>query len=93
MSGVNFYGKTAGIIGTGKIGRIFILTDHIDTTRKDLLGSGEFSEDNSYLMEYVSQTGSFSKVDGLYSWSPGIYSIINRRREEYDKYYNIIFDF
>lgn len=75
-----------------EIGRIFILTDHIDTTRKDLLGSGEFSEDNSYLMEYVSQTGSFSKVDGLYSWSPGIYNIINRRLEEYDKYYNIIFD-
>ena len=75
-----------------EIGRIFILTDHIDTTQNDLLGSDEFSVDNSYLMEYVSQTGSFSKVDGLYSWSPGIYNIINRRLEEYDKYYNIIFD-
>ena len=75
-----------------EIGRIFILTDHIDTTQRNLLGSDDFSEDNSYLMEYVSQTGSFSMVDATYNWSPGIYSIINRRPEEYDKYYNIIFD-
>ena len=58
------------------IGRLFVLTDHIDTTRGELLGSGEFGEDKSYLMEYVSQTGSFSKVDGKYSWSPGIYNIV-----------------
>lgn len=75
-----------------EIGRIFILTDHIDTTQRNLLGSDDFSEDNSYLMEYVSQTGSFSMVDATYNWSPGIYNIINRRPEEYDKYYNIIFD-
>ena len=73
-----------------EIGRFFVLTDHIDTTRGELLGS-EF-EDKSYLMEYVSQTGSFSKVGGKYSWSPGIYNILNRRREEYDEYYNIVFD-
>ena len=75
-----------------EIGRLFVLTDHIDTSRGELLGSGEFGEDKSYLMEYVSQTGSYSKVDGKYSWSPGIYNILNRRREEYDEYYNIVFD-
>ena len=72
-----------------EIGRFFVLTDHIDTTGGELLGS---SEDKSYLMEYVSQTGSFSKVGGKYTWSPGIYNIINRRSEEYDEYYNIVFD-
>ncbi|WP_407414529.1 histidine kinase dimerization/phosphoacceptor domain -containing protein [Methanobrevibacter sp.] len=75
-----------------EVGRLFILTDNIDTSHNNLLGSDEFSEDNSYLLEYVSQTGSFSKVDGVYSWSPGIYNIVNRRREEYDKYYNVVFD-
>ena len=75
-----------------EVDRLFVLTDHIDTTKSTLLGSGEFSEDKSYLMEYVSQTGSFYKVDGKYAWSPGIYNIINRLREEYDEYYNIIFD-
>lgn len=75
-----------------EVGRLFVLTDHIDTSKSTLLGSGEFGEDKSYLMEYVSQTGSFYKVDGKYVWSPGIYNIINRLREEYDEYYNIIFD-
>ena len=75
-----------------EVGRLFVLTDHIDTTKSTLLGSGEFSEDKTYLMEYVSQTGSFYKVDGKYTWSPGIYNIINRLRDEYDEYYNIIFD-
>ena len=75
-----------------EVGRLFILTDHIDTTKSNLLGSGEFGEDKSYLMEYVSQTGSYIKVDGKYSWSPGIYNIINRLHEEYDDYYNIVFD-
>lgn len=75
-----------------EVGRLFVLTDHIDTSKSTLLGSGEFGEDKSYLMEYVSQTGSFYKVDGKYAWSPGIYNVINRLREEYDEYYNIIFD-
>ena len=75
-----------------EVDRLFVLTDHIDTTKSTLLGSGEFGEDKSYLMEYVSQTGSFYKVDGKYAWSPGIYNIINRLRDEYDEYFNIIFD-
>lgn len=73
-------------------GRIFILTDHIDTSKGNLLGSKEMGEDKSYLMEYVSQTGSFSKINDKYNWSPGIYNIINRLHEEYDEYYNIVLD-
>lgn len=74
------------------VGRLFILTDHIDTTKGNLWGSEVLGDDKSYLMEYVSQTGSFSKIDGKYNWSPGIYNIINRLHEEYDEYYNIVFD-
>ena len=44
------------------------------------------------MMEYFSQTGSYNKVNGKFSWSQGIYNIINRPREESDKYYNIVFD-
>ena len=75
-----------------EVGRLFVLTDHIDTTESILLGSNEISSDKSYLMEYVSQTGSFNKVNGKYTWSPGIYNIINRLHDERDEYYNIIFD-
>lgn len=75
-----------------EVGRLFVLTDHIDTTKGNLLGSNEVSSDKSYLMEYVSQTGSFNKVNGKYTWSPGIYNIINRLHDERDEYYNIIFD-
>lgn len=75
-----------------EVGRLFVLTDHIDTTKSNLSGSDESGGDKSYLMEYVSQTGSFNKVHGKYSWSPGIYNIINRYQEEYDEYYNIVFD-
>ena len=44
------------------------------------------------MMECFSQTGSYNKVDGKFFWSQGIYNIINRPREESDKYYNIVFD-
>ena len=75
-----------------EIGKIFILSDHIDTSKGSLLNTKDISKDKSSLMEYVSQTGSFFKANGKYKWSPGIYNIINRYSEDYDEYYNIVFE-
>ena len=51
-----------------------------------------YDENKANLIEYFSQTGSYYKVNDRYSWTQGVYSIINRPREENDEYYNIIFD-
>ena len=50
------------------------------------------NENRSSFIEYLSQTGSFYKINEKYSWTQGIYNIINRSRKENDEYYNIIFD-
>ena len=52
----------------------------------------EEDENKANLIEYFSQTGSFYKTRDEYTWTPGIYNIINRSREQSDNYYNIIFD-
>lgn len=52
----------------------------------------EDDENKATLIEYFSQTGSFYKTRDEYTWTPGIYNIINRSREHSDAYYNIIFD-
>ena len=52
----------------------------------------ENDENKATLIEYFSQTGSFYKTRGEYTWTPGIYNIINRSREAQDSLYNIIFD-
>lgn len=44
------------------------------------------------MIEFFSQTGSYRKIDGKYTWTQGIYNIINRSREDHDEYYNIVFD-
>lgn len=44
------------------------------------------------MMEYFSQISSYNEVNGKFFWSQGIYNIINRPREESDKYYNTVFD-
>ena len=71
--------------------RIFVITEHIDKAR-----SGEKfnkpGENIDNLMEFFSQTGSYYKVNGKYTYTQGIYYIIDRARDEYDEYYNIIFD-
>ena len=71
-------------------GMIFLLTDNVDTAGDD--SGKDYKEDRSSMMECFSQTGSYNKVDGKFFWSQGIYNIINRPREESDKYYNIVFD-
>ena len=73
--------------------RIFIITNNVDT------GAGRwadmertFDEDKTNMMENFSQTGSYYNINGKYTWSQGIYNIINRPKEESDDYYNIVFD-
>lgn len=76
------------------MGRIFITNDNFETNiaaREDK-GYGRFDEDKTNMLESFSQTGSFHKIRGNYSWSQGIYNIINRRKEAADEYYNIVFD-
>ena len=51
-----------------------------------------YEENKSSLIEYFSQTGSYYKINEKYSWTQGVYNIINRSREENDDYYNIIFE-
>ena len=52
----------------------------------------EEDENKATLIEYFSQTGSFYKARDEYTWTPGIYNIINRSKETNDAFYNIIFD-
>ena len=52
----------------------------------------EESENKANFIEYFSQTGSYYKTRNEFTWSPGIYNIINRSKEPNDAYYNIIFD-
>ena len=52
----------------------------------------EVDESKANLIEYFSQTGSFYKTRDEYTWTPGIYNILNRSKEPNDANYNIIFD-
>lgn len=74
-------------------GKICLISDH----KPNNFGAGGDSknidqESKANLIESLSQTGSYYKTRGTYSWSPGIYNIINRPKEENDEYYNIVFD-
>lgn len=51
-----------------------------------------YDENKANLIEYFSQTGSYYKINDKYSWTQGVYNIINRAREANDEYYNIVFD-
>ena len=70
--------------------RIFILTDYTDT--KNYYPETINNMNKSNIMKYFSQKGKYSKVNGKYSWSPEIYTIINRPSDKSDEYYNIVFD-
>jgi two-component sensor histidine kinase len=52
----------------------------------------DFDEDKTDIMENFSQTGSYYNINGKYTWSQGVFNIINRAKEESDDYYNIVFD-
>ena len=74
--------------------RLFVLADHINAEDEDSdeLNQMSHSEDKANMIEYFSQTGSYRKIGGKYTWTQGIYNIINRPREDRDEYYNIVFD-
>ncbi len=76
------------------VGRIFITNDNYDINVSKRVDSGyrTFDEDKTNMLENFSQTGSCYKVHDKYTWSQGIYNIINRAKEESDKHYNIVFD-
>ena len=74
--------------------RVFVTTNNIDTqisSRVDL-EYRDFDEDKTNIIENFSQTGSYYNINGKYTWSQGVYNIINRPKEEADDYYNIVFD-
>lgn len=75
-------------------GRIFVSSHNIDThtSKRVDLEYRDFDEDKNDIMENFSQTGSYYNVNGKYTWSQGIYNILNRPKEESDDFYNIVFD-
>ena len=75
------------------MGKIILISDHRDNNESKLQVPDEEShEEKANLIEYFSQTGSYYKIKDRYTWTQGIYNIINRSREENDEYYNIVFD-
>lgn len=76
-------------------GKVYILSDltkaeHVTKSIEER--QKEEDENKATLIEYFSQTGSFYKAHDEYTWTPGIYNIINRSKETSDAFYNIIFD-
>lgn len=84
--------SNAKIVYDGEM--IFVTSNNIDTkisNRVDL-EYRDFDEDKTDIIENFSQTGSYYNISGKYTWSQGVFNIINRAKEESDDYYNIIFD-
>jgi len=76
-------------------GNIFVISDYVDGLHDEKSLEEKKIEDDankSNLIEYFSQTGSYYKIRNEYTWTQGIYNIINRSPESNDAYYNIIFD-
>ena len=74
--------------------RIYVTSKNIDariTSRVDL-DYRDFDEDKTNIIENFSQTGSYYNIGGKYTWSQGVFNIINRAKEDADDYYNIVFD-
>ena len=74
---------------------LFVISDYTDELSNERSLEEKKLEDDankSTLIEYFSQTGSYYKTRNEYTWTPGIYNIINRSKESDDAYYNIIFD-
>lgn len=95
---VYYDGKKLTKMSTAKIvydmERIFIISNNVDTNinKEEDNRNKHIDEDKSNMMESFSQTGSYYNLHGKYTWSQGIYNIINRPKEEADDFYNIVFD-
>ena len=75
------------------LGKIILVSDHRDNRESRLdVPDEEKYEEKANLIEYFSQTGSYYKIRDKYTWTQGIYNILNRSRAENDEYYNIVFD-
>ena len=76
------------------MGRIFIIVQNFDRVQAKHEDADErtFDEGKTNMIENLSQTGSYYKINGKYTWSQGIYNIINRTKEGTDEYYNIVLD-
>lgn len=74
-------------------GKLYIVEDYSSEKEKN---KPRIKEDNDSrkleLIEYFSQTGSYYKYKNKYTWTSGIYNIINRTPEIDDQYYNIVFN-
>ena len=76
-------------------GEIYVISDLKNTTGEDKSFEEQKLEDDenkANMIEYFSQTGSYYKTRDEFTWTPGIYNIINRSKEPGDAHYNIIFD-
>ena len=80
------------IYDEGEIYAVSDLKSAIDDTKTPEEQKREDEENKANLIEYFSHTGSYYKTHDEFTWTPGIYNIINRSREANDSYYNIIFD-
>ena len=80
------------IYDEGEIYAVSDLKSAIDDTKTPEEQKREDTENKANLIEYFSHTGSYYKTHDEFTWTPGIYNIINRSREANDSYYNIIFD-
>ena len=72
--------------------KLILISDHRDNEESRLHVPEDDYDKKANLIEYFSQTGSYYKIKDRYSWTQGIYNIIDRGREENDEYYNIVFD-
>ncbi len=76
------------------MGQIFVVSNNFDTVKQDSADKDPktYDEYKTNMMESFSQTGSYYNINGKYTWSQGIYNIINRPKVESDEYYNIVLD-
>ena len=72
--------------------KLILISDHRDNRGTSLHVSDDDYDEKANLIEYFSQTGSYYKIKDRYTWTQGIYNIINRGREENDEYFNIVYD-
>ena len=74
------------------MGKLIIISEHRDNRETSFETTADEDEQKVNFIEYFSQTGSYYKINDKYSWTQGIYNILNRKRDENDEYYNIVFD-
>ena len=72
--------------------KIILISDHRDNQETRFTVPEDSNDEKANLIEYFSQTGSYYKTHDEFTWTPGIYNIINRSKEASDAYYNIIFE-